>query len=272
MVRTAIGPLLASRVKGFVFVATSGRSGSTTLQELFRCVPRSTALHEPDPRMNKEVLRAFNAGEDRAAFRIFTNNKLPRILWSARYKHWYFETNHMFIKCFADAAVHHFRDRIQVVHLVRDPLAVANSFFRRPRIPGTPEGNDWLLDPAAVRNLIRTDRLFEPGQRFCHDYYKCLWYWYETEARTAAFRATYPHVPVHRIETEQLNDLEAVTALFERLGVPVAAALADAVGLRANVHKGGRPTRPEGIDEEDLQAFQHICQSRLEAITGEPRS
>src|SRR5262245_7088495 len=78
-----VGALCCRSVRGFVFVASTGRSGTHTLQNLFAAVPECVATFEPDPIMHKQVLRQYNAGDDRLMRRVFRWRKLPRIYRAA---------------------------------------------------------------------------------------------------------------------------------------------------------------------------------------------
>ena len=258
------GPWLTRSVRGFVFVASTGRSGTQTLQRLFDALPGCVALHEPYPIMNGAVLRAFNDGDDAAARRVFRRSKLPLIYLAARGRRWYAETNHLFVKSFAAAAVDALGPRMQVVHLTREPEAVAASCLHRGYVPGTPEGDDWWIAPRASRNHIRLNDELAASGRFPHPYFRCLWYCYELEARTREFAANYPQVPIHRMHTEQLGHVAEVRRLFDALGMPFTAAVAARVGTRANASLQ-RPRLPAEVQRSEVDAFHAICRERLEA-------
>lgn len=156
-VARAAGRFLCRSVQTYVFVATTGRSGTHTLQRLFKTVPSCVSLHEPHPVMNGEVLWGYNDGDDRSMRRTFKLRKLPHVYWAARNKRFYVEANHVLIKCFAEAAVDTFGDRLRVLRLRRDPNAVASSYLMRGCVPGTNNekrphlsGNEWLIDPLAL--------------------------------------------------------------------------------------------------------------------------
>lgn len=265
----ALARPLALSVKSFIFCASTGRSGTNTLERLLVTVPRCMAKHEPHPAMNGNVLVRYNEGDDRFVRRIFYYRKLPQIYWDARGRLWYAETNHQFIKCFAHLAAEAFGRRLQVIHLRRDPDAVATSFLARGSIPGTPYGNQWLIDYRAPRNEIRLERELGEGGPYAHPYFRILWYWYEIEARTRIFSKKFPFVPVHFIETEQLNDRETVQRLFGALGLPVTEATLAAVGSRANAAGRANPP-PQGVTAGQIQAFHALCREHLEAVSPPP--
>jgi hypothetical protein len=57
-------------------------------------------------------------------------------------------------------------------------------------------------------------------EELTHPFYKCLWYWYEVEARVRAARQRYPQLRIEEIATEDLNHPDRVEALLRRLEVP----------------------------------------------------
>ena len=249
-------------------MASTGRSGTRTLQAVFDVLPNSVSFHEPGPILNGDVLQRYNDGDDDLARRVFLTRKVPRILQAAAFKTWYLETNHMFIKCFANEAAHYFGDRLKVIHLYRRPEEVASSFLYRGSIPGTSQGNDWTLNYRAARNEIQIADELSDGGQFSHDFYRCLWYWYETEARLARFRLEHPNVFVYSLATEDINRSEPLAQLVKAMRIDIDGELIEAVvGTREN-SSPTTPTIPEVIVDEELQEFHTLCRSKLEQIDG----
>lgn len=221
LLRSASARLLrmsCAGVEAYVFSATTGRSGSMTLANVLESLQDAVVFHEPDPIMHSRHL----SGAERLASLddLFWRRKRIEVHRAARGHRYYVETNHQFIKGFADQAAAWFGDRLRVVHLRRDPVSVASSFYRMDSIPGLPRrGSLWLLDPRSDDNLIQLGADLFGGGEFGHAYYKCLWYWYETEARIRQFRERHPRVPVHLIGTSDLNDLAKVRGLLQGLGL-----------------------------------------------------
>jgi len=237
LMRAASARLLrmsCSSVEAYVFSATTGRSGSLTLANVLESLEDAVVFHEPDPIMHSRHL----SGPERLASldELFWRRKRIEVHRAARGHRYYVETNHQFVKGFADQAAAWFGDRLRVVHLRRDPVSVAASFYRMSSIPGLPRrGSLWLLDPRSGDNLIQLGEVLFGDGEFSHDYYKCLWYWYESEARVQQFRERYPRVPVQMITTADLNELEKVRGLLQGLGLAYdEAALARRVGQRHN--------------------------------------
>jgi hypothetical protein len=237
LLRSASARLLrmsCAGVEAYVFSATTGRSGSLTLANVLESLEDAVVFHEPDPIMHSRHL----SGPERLASldELFWRRKRIEVHRAARGHRYYVETNHQFVKGFADQAAAWFGDRLRVVHLRRDPVSVAASFYRMSSIPGLPRrGSLWLLDPRSDDNIIRLGEVLFGDGEFGHDYYKCLWYWYETEARITQFRERHPRVPLQLIATGDLNDLAKVRGLLQGLGLAYdEAALAQRIGQRHN--------------------------------------
>jgi len=210
---------MTRRLERVIFTATTGRSGTKSLASLFSMVPECVSLHEPWPDMSGDVLRAASYGQQELADQIYRRIKSVNILRAAVGYRYYFEANHCFVKTFMEQAIADFDDRIAVVHLVRPTLDVAMSIYQLHEEPGSGLGNSWWLDHRAPTNVIRISRVLDSDPEYSHPFYKTLWYWYEVEARIAAWRASMPAVLVARFETEWLGDRAKVMRLLGQLGI-----------------------------------------------------
>ena len=261
-----VGRLLASRIQGYVFVVSTGRCGTNTLANICAKIPECKSLHEPHPIMNGDMMISYNEGVEDPARKQFYLRKLPHIYFASAFSTWYIETNHMFIKCFSDFAYEAFGSKLRLIYLTRDPIEVSNSYFLRGNIPGTPIGNTWTLNYRATRNILKLADLLDTDQRFQHDFFKCLWYWYEIEARMIDFSIRYPNVPIVHIDTNTFNDIDAMDQLFRQLNMQVVRELLSGmVGTRSN-RSNVEPVLPENIRKEDIDAFQGICNDRLKKL------
>ena len=242
-------PLLALRrrklesIKRFIFVASTGRCGTLTLAHILNGISDSVvAWHEPSPTLGHVEMTAANNGNGdmlRALFRY----KLLRIAADARGRRCYCETNHTFIKSFFEHCVGAFGDRLAIICLHRDLQATADSIYRLNHIPGTPFGNRWYLDHRACGNLIQMGALLESGGALDHDWYRCLWYCYELQARTERYRRRYPHLRWVDFATADLGSAPALTALFAALGLPHERFVPDAfAGVHLNRKTANKPS------------------------------
>lgn len=221
-------------VKVYIFVATTGRSGSVTLSKVFEAVDKAVCFHEPHPIMNND----YPPGTDKLTYfnELFYNLKKIYVKRNARDYSYYIETNHQFVKNFISQAIECFSDKIRIIHLVRDPIKVASSFYQIDSIPGkTLRGKHYLIDPRGEDNLIKISDLLYNSIEFVHDLYKNLWYWYEVETRIKVAKQKYPHVFFYKLRTEDLNKEDAILDMFKKLDIHVEhSKLKPLIGSRAN--------------------------------------
>ena len=253
-------------IGAFVFVATTGRSGSATLTRVFQAADRAVSTHEPYPILTSP----FPPRSDDCHYlsKVFWRIKRINIHRAALGHRYYIETNHQFIKRFCEAAVCEFYPRIRVVHLVRDPVSVATSFHAIGSIPGkTESGIRYLLDPHGPDNVLDPRNMFEPLDSPYDDFARCLWYWYETEARIARFRTNHPELIWARIRTDQLNRQPSLHKLFNDLTLTY-----DATALPnlATSHENVKTTRKRGSIDSNLaiDLDEHVRQ-HLQALYGD---
>ena len=259
--------LRARPVERLIFTATTGRSGTLTIAKIFAGMPGCCAVHEPNPIMNDEALRAASYGDENA-LSCFYRIKSINILQAAVGYRYYFEANHLFIKTFIAHAVRDFGKRLAVIHLVRPPVEVAMSIYRLQDQPGTESGNRWWLDYRAPSNRIRIADALD-GEEFSHPFYKALWYWFEIETRVREWRQRLPAVPFVRFETDWLNDPERLFSLAFTLGVAVDRAQIDSqVGVNAHGRHQQKMIAPLPQDEAYgmLEHFMVLLQRRCPGI------
>ncbi|MBD3257952.1 hypothetical protein GF377_05930 [candidate division GN15 bacterium] len=223
------------KVDGYVFVATTGRSGSESLARIFGAADRAITMHEPAPVMFSD----YPDPEIKVEYfrKLFFTKKRIHIKRLAAGHRYYVETNHQFLKNFIDFAVEEFGDKLRIIHMYRDPVKVASSFFSINSIPGTTDvGKTYLLYPVHKDNRIQISDLLMGSPEFDHDLYKCLWYWYEIQTRVKEYKEKYPAVRWHTMQTDQLNDESSLQTMFDSLKIAYdPAKLKDLVGSRVNV-------------------------------------
>lgn len=252
-------------VDSYIFVATTGRSGSTSLSRIFEAADRAACFHEPYPAMQS---RHPDPASKAAYFdRKFRQRKKINILRAAAGHRYYLETNHLFLKNFFEPAADYFGDRLRVIHLVRDPVQVASSFFAIDSIPGkTVMGSLYLLNPAHEDNLIQINDLLTGDPAFEHDLFKCLWYWYEIEARVKHYRSAYPTLRWAELRTEDLNDGTALARMFNEIDVRFDPKRLDQlVGNRSNLKKD---RKRQAIGGEAAAAMNDQLREAIEARYG----
>jgi hypothetical protein len=207
------------KLKKIFFLATTGRSGTATLVDILNHLPNCKAEHEPYPAMFNDVLRAKSSGNENYVKNEYWQVKSINLYRAAAGYEYYLESNHMFIKTYIEYAVQDFKEKIVIIHLVRDPIKVANSIYSLQDYPGTIEGNRWWLDYTAPGNFIKIADILDNDSEFEHPFYKGLWYWYEMERRIAYWKEKLPNVQFIKFLTEDFNIQEKVFQLLIDLGI-----------------------------------------------------
>ena len=235
-------------VERFIFCATTGRSGTETLSAILAAGDGVVSAHEPCPVLNSHVLQAALAGRSRAVRLAWSRLKLPVVLRTARGHRIYAETNHQFVKVFADLAYEAFGPRLAVVHLVRDPFAVARSMHELGQVPGTAAGSRWRIAPWAPTNIVPFAIAAEHG--LTHPFHRCLWYCLETEARADAARRRLVRCTWVDIDVEELNSTTGLRRLDEALDLRIGDNVSALAGQRFNrKRKSAREQRRMPRDE-----------------------
>jgi hypothetical protein len=185
--------------------------------------------------------------------RVFNRAKRWRINCAVRGYRYYVETNHQFAKRIIHYAVPCYQDRLRIVHLVRPVVDVAASFYAIGSIPGrTARGYRYLLDPNDPANVLPMGDILDRDPEFQHDFYRCVWYWYEMEARIAGLRLTYDGIPWYRITTSELNQFDPVKEMFTALSVDFSPdRLAEVVGVRINRKLHDKASHKASVDHQN---------------------
>ena len=239
-------------VKNYIFVASSGRCGTHALSKLFESIPGAISLHEPNPIMYDACPRDYNKDlYFKEQFKLF---KLPNINKSSAGCKYYIETNHQFIKNFAKYAIEIFGSKIGIVHLIRNPIDTAISFYARDSIPGqNRSGMLWLINPKDCNNVIQVSDILFLEKDYSHDIYKCLWYWYETEARIEKLKQEYPGINYYSIKTSELNKINVILTMFANFNMsPDKDKLLSIIGKRFNK---GNAIKKQAVDKNMVKTF-----------------
>ena len=254
-------------VRSFAFVASTGRSGTTTLARLFEGLPSCVALHEPYPAMKSDY--ATDSTDDNQLHQIrFQKVKRVQVLRAACNLDFYLETNHQFLKNFSGPAIDYFGSRLRVIHLRRDPVSVASSFYAIGSIPGKTElGSLYLIDPHRSDNVLPIGDVLDKDPLFSDDLYRCLWYWYEMEARVVRLLETYPEISLMHLATDDLNQPDRVKGLLDFLDLShLADSVLPKVGLRANQKRDEKQRTVERDKAEEMnQQLSQLLQERFDA-------
>jgi glycosyltransferase involved in cell wall biosynthesis len=251
--------LLNRGVKYYVFVATTGRSGSNSLTETLKILDNSCSQHEPYPIMlNSGVKTEYSKG-----ISIF-QKKIINIKRAASGKSYYVETNHLFVKNFAEQIIGLLPKRkIKIIALYRKPIEVAKSFYKINSIPGKSEtGLEYLLDPSQNDNLIQLPELVSDPD-FADDFYKCLWYVYEINKRIEKLRKNFPDIDFFNMKTEDLNSKEKTDELLKFLDASDDARDRLEIGIRTNLKVELKESNTEEKNWEQMhKKFVYLLESK----------
>ena len=216
-----------------IFTAGSGRSGTTSLADLFRHnIKNCVAWHEPfidpdkagvdpsqltDYRPGGKILEGAGFGraiqwydDDDPCLDLIIKHK-ARIIRKQECDV-YLEANHAFLKSMCDGMVQEFPN-LYLVHLTRHPVVVARSFVNRIRNPSVFEEGYrlWNVAPGMRKNCMPDP----PHSATYIQYY--VWQWLELELRLVRFLECHPEVEIIDIDVNNLSDVTAVMSMFRAL-------------------------------------------------------
>lgn len=268
----AVYSLYNNKIKTYIFVATTGRSGSSSLNKIFDNVDDVASFHEPYPIMLNPI--KFNCKKNIYFKKLFKSKKRIYIKKECKDKEIYFESNHMFIKNFSDEIVTEFGNKVKVIYLVREPILVAKSFLAINSIPGKTEtGITYLLTPEHEDNLINLSGVTLPENEVECDFCLCLWYWFEIQARALAFHQQNPQIQFVTIRTEDLNDRIKISLLFGKLGLNIDSTILDkVVGIKENSKVSEKNKfEKNSISESKMYELYDSIKKKLELVNGSDR-
>ena len=157
----------------YIFSINTGRSGSHYLMHLFNHAKACQAFHEPEPRGNGSVMRAYAQGNT-ALMKQCVEEKLQRIHEIKRDCHIYAETSHCFIKGFGWFLPQHLpQEKIGVVILRRIPAKIVESYTRVHCSPLNPLGRRWISLPNMKEPLVPPPNIFFSAKA-SYSYARCV--------------------------------------------------------------------------------------------------
>jgi hypothetical protein len=259
-----------------IFCLASGRSGTHFLYEILRRNTRDTVRrHEPylwNPSMFGRPIYDRAVGDDDALRRVALKKR--RVIENYTRTAAYAETSHAFLKSWSDQAIE-FWPRMKLVHLVRNPLAVAKSEAAREEIM-----HRWRIPFRNYRGgdgqsyfrwaLTGLEPIFGYAPAPLTRYQHYLLQWIEIENRAMRFLQQHGkaadcftlHSPA------DLNSLERVQSLLEFLDLP---RRSSEVILQGSQNRTpGVRTRIEPKDEQTLAEVIAWLPPEFLSIFGQP--
>lgn len=274
------------RLRKYVFVLTTGRSGSSFFADMVnKNAENASSEHEPDlvpvdestrwyydgredelARLAEMKLRRLRRGEAICAlpladrfYRRFARSRTKRLIPRVPMREIYVEVDNGFLKSYG----YHLYDAVpdlEFVHLTRDPLLQAKSAENRRYHP-SPE-RPYFLWPTWERNTLRLGEEVTAG---LSDFQLALWYWFEMEFRYVDFISRFGIEPVTHIDVDDLNDPQKVHDLFGLLGIRHRP-----LNLDANRNLGPRESRLSDRDHQEVRDFLRLVPD--EAMARLPRT
>lgn len=240
--------------KKLIFCINSGRAGSQYLATLLDTAQEVRAFHEPEPAMNGQYLHMVDQHgyENTYKQRRVKGSAIHKTLKKMRKNEVYCETNHMFIKTFFDVVIDEFKN-VEVIILRRDIAHILKSFIELNYFTGRNEAwKDWMTSPNTRSHAIDCiDR-----DEILDQYDLCIAYLIDIEARIQRFLKEYPHIPVHMVRLEQLNDIENVKKLFDALHITMTPETYRVIGEKMNI-------REKRKKEFDTHSTLKYCRERI---------
>jgi len=249
----------------FLFVISTGRSGSHYLSEVFKHVAGCASFHEPWPTLNDAPMRAYLRG-DPQPLRTLMPGKLAAMERERAGEPVYVETNHAFIKGFGWLLPEFIPEsEMGVIVLRRGREALLDSLQRVHCSPFNVWGHRWIITPAADPGLVALPAgfshplarfyvyrtletvLFRPLRVLSRGRYRkpavvrryeralLAWYLEQTEALTERYRARFPGVRMVETDLAELNDPAGLARLLEAFGLQALPSLAEQLGQRTNL-------------------------------------
>ena len=190
-----------------IFCATTGRTGSLFVSEVFRTMTDYPSFHEARPWLIGSTLAEINTHEPGHRSPKAEAELAEKILniELAEVDGRYFESSQMFIKAFAERALDDLNN-VACIYLWRNPIETLISRHKKC----TEQEADWILQPEWPRNALRSTRpmsFFET----------VLWEWFEVRERFYRLRPRFKKTYV--LEFSRLNDVNEWDRLFDHFGV-----------------------------------------------------
>ena len=232
--------------------------------------------HEPFFDMSRKPIYWYQEGR---LDKIRKKFALKKFLINGHKTKCYIETNHLFLKSFADVAIESFKD-MKLVHLIRSPLEVAKSQYYRKEWIGDPgrtyprnyawayRGDDgkWYCRHA----LTGKEQIFKDISIPLNRYKQLLVQWIEIENRAMRFLEKYNKYDdcFNLYVPEDFYDLKKIEKLFDFIDIET---IENHVILQGEKNRASRPTVVTKEDTKELQDLvENIPNSYLEIFKYEP--
>lgn len=268
-----------SRIRRYVVVITTGRSGSAFVADLVnKNALNASSEHEPNLApvdvstqwyydgadgklaglVDRKIAR-LRRGEiicsvpfaDRLYSR-FARSKTKRVIPRVPLREVYVEVDNGFLKSYGHQLLDAIPD-LEFVHLTRNPLLQAKSAENRKSHP-SPD-RPYFLWPTWRRNALR---LSEQATAGLSNFQLALWYWFEMELRYVDFLERRGVRSRMEVCIDDLNTPGKAEELFARIGVRHRP-----LDLQANRNLGPRKSTITDREHEEATAFLRLVPDHL---------
>jgi hypothetical protein len=245
-----------------VVTVSPGSTATDSIARLLEQGRRTVAHHECEPTMAGPWLRrviddgpeaSFEERRVKAAALRWQMSRLPD-------RGYLVDSNHMFVKTYADVVLDEFNlGELIVLDLRRDVASLAKSMMERGWFsPAAPDWPDWLIPPTAPGAKFPIDEEHIEGRLDL-----VLGYIADHELRRRELRASNTDLRWVELDVSDLAEPDGVAGLFKELGVVPRKRnwRSKARGERRHLSNGGR----ESISEEEVRAGIASFGARFEA-------
>lgn len=190
-----------------IFVASTGRCGTTFFTSMFNFLTDIPSFHEPVPKCRGKVMEEMNTGAISPETADEILKKMKQIERDSSPEGHYFESHNLFMKSYFSRALASFRD-IYCIYLHRNIVDVVRSFA--PTVEKKHVLYRSLLRPHWRNNILRMDTdmsWFEV----------VVWNWYEIRARYYRWKTAFSKT--YEFDFARINLLEEWYKMFDYFGI-----------------------------------------------------
>ena len=201
-----------------IFTATTGRSGTGYLANLFGRAKNCRASHEETFPVQGEPMRSLFLRNDIRPVHDVFNQGLAFLKSLPNKPTFFLDSSHLFIRSYCESAHAAFGENMLVLDLRRPFLDVARSLLNRGTLIGTRDGDAYLYRPEHRGNCLKL-----PEQVLGHlsDLQRLHLYCLECHARTELYldMNAIAAEQVIRVPFSAIGNADRMRALAEKIGI-----------------------------------------------------
>ncbi len=237
-----------------LFVASTGRCGTTFMCNMLNRLTNLNVYHEPRPKFVRELMRKINNNEGPVTdeeFEIAYQEKISQIAGDIDENGNYAETSFAFIKSYVDIVLDNFdNDDIYCIYLHRNVIDTLMSYVLICR--GRAVMNT-CLQPRYKKNILKTT----PG---LDAFTTWIWHWFEVRERFYHYKDRF--AKTWDFDFKNINDADEWLKMLNHFGIKVKSKYIDMKKL---------PQMPEDLSGNltvQTKHFRYTCREpvRLELL------